>query len=166
MEQKMSKYIYKIFKGDSLELYKNYKVDFGKRAKLIYLDPPYNSRRNRGARKYYNDTNILWPLFIEQIINDSYEMLHPDGFLVVSINQMELFNLKQIIDKFFLEENFVGLFPVKIRHKDRQLMINATYHDVYEYLLIYRKTKSTRFHCDYKPPKLDKFIYQIKILEN
>lgn len=160
-----NKNTYKVFFGDSRNLYKTYKAELEKQVKLIYLDPPYNSRRNRGARKYYNDTNILWSLFIEQIINDSYEMLHPDGFLAVSINQMELFNLKKIIDTFFSEENFVGLFPIKIRHKDRQLMINATYHDVYEYILIYRKTKSMRFYCGYKKPKIEKFVYKINILD-
>jgi len=79
---------------------------------------------------------------------------------------MELFNLKQIVDNIFSSDNFVGLFPIKIRHKDRQLMINATYHDVYEYLLIYRKNKSTRFICDYKNPDLDKFTYRINIIDN
>lgn len=161
-----NKNFYKVFIGDSRNLYKAYKTELEKKAKLIYLDPPYNSRRNRGARKYYNDSNVLWNLFIEQIINDSYEMLRNDGFLAISINQMELFNLKQVIDTFFHEINFVGLFPVKIRHKDRQLMINATYHDVYEYILIYRKTKTTRFYCEYKYPEIEKFIYKINILDN
>jgi adenine specific DNA methylase Mod len=158
-----SKNLYKIFFGDSGNLYKTHKRELKKKVKLVYLDPPYNSRRNRGARKYYNDRNILWHLFMEQIISDSHEMLHADGFLAVSINQMELFNLKKIMDTFFSEENFVGLFPIKIRHKDRQLMINATYHDVYEYILIYRKTKTMRFYCDYKNPDLEKFAYRIKI---
>ena len=157
---------YKVFRGDSRDLYKLYKSELENKAKLIYLDPPYNSKRNRGARKYYNDTNILWDLFIEQVINDSYEMLRNDGFLAISINQMELFNLKQIIDTFFHDSNFIGLFPIKIRHKDRQLMINATYHDVYEYLLIYRKTKSTRFYCKYKNPRIEKFIHKINIKDN
>ena len=121
---------HKVFFGDSRNLYRSNKAELEKGVKLIYLDPPYNSRRNRGARKYYNDSNVLWNLFIEQIVNDSYEMLSNDGFLAVSINQMELFNLKNIIDTFFTENNFVGLFPINIRHRDRQLMINATYHDV------------------------------------
>jgi DNA modification methylase len=159
-----NKNIYKVFLGDSRNLYKTYKTELEKKVKLIYLDPPYNSRRNRGARKYYNDSNVLWSLFIEQIINDSYEMLDSMGFLAVSINQMELFNLKKIIDTFFSEESFIGLFPIKIRHRDRQLMRNATYHDVYEYILIYRKKKSTRFYCDYKSPKIEKFVYKIKTL--
>lgn len=134
------------------------------KAKLVYLDPPYNSKRNRGARKYYNDSNMLWSLFISNIINYSYEMLSNEGFLAISINQTELFNLKGIVDEYFGDENFIGLFPVKIRHKERQLMINATFHDVYEYLLIYRKNKHQRFICENKPANIEKFCYQIRIL--
>ena len=35
--------------------------------------------------------------FISNIINYSYEMLRDDGFLAISINQTELFNLKGIV---------------------------------------------------------------------
>jgi len=45
-------------------------------------------------------------------------------------------------------------------------MINATFHDVFEYLLIYRKNKTSRFKGKIQPPKLEKFNYKIKILEN
>lgn len=158
--------MYKVYKGDSCEFYKKHKDEVKGKVKLVYLDPPYNSKRNRGARKYYNDSNILWSVFMSSILNYSYEMLHDSGFLTISINQMELFNLKNITDEIFSEDNFVGIFPIKIRHKDRQLMINATFHDVYEYLLIYRKNKSKRFICEHKAANLDKFCYQINIIDN
>lgn len=158
--------MYKVYKGDSCDFYKKHRNEVKGKAKLIYLDPPYNSKRNRGARKYYNDSNMLWSLFISNIINYSYEMLRDDGFLAISINQTELFNLKGIVDEYFGVENFIGLFPVKIRHKERQLMINATFHDVYEYLLIYRKNKKQRFICENKPANLKKFCYKITILND
>jgi adenine-specific DNA-methyltransferase len=75
---------------------------------------------------------------------------------------MELFNLKNITDEFFHNGSFVGLFPIKIRHYVRQLMINATYHDVYEYLLIFRKNHRTRFNSKLIPPRLEEFRYQIE----
>ena len=148
--------MYKVYKGDSCDFYKKHREEVKGKAKLVYLDPPYNSKRNRGARKYYNDSNMLWSLFISNIINYSYEMLSNEGFLAISINQTELFNLKGIVDEYFGDENFIGLFPVKIRHKERQL--------VYEYLLIYRKNKHQRFICENKPANIEKFCYQIRIL--
>ncbi|WP_456479219.1 DNA methyltransferase [Nautilia sp.] len=149
------------YKMTSYLLKNNYKGKFN----LIYLDPPYNTKRLRGARKLYGDALTNWSFFIKNIINNSYELLNKNGFLCVSINQMELFNLKNIIDNVFSPELFIGLFPVKIRHNKRQLMINATFHDVYEYILIYRKDKSNRFYMEYKEPNLDKFIYKIETFD-
>ncbi len=134
--------------------------------KLIYLDPPYNTKRTRGARKFYSDTKENWEKATSTIIENSHKLLRDDGFLAISINQMELFNLKNICDRAFGEECFIGLFPVKIRHSERQLMINATYHDVFEYLLFYRKNKKTRFITEDKGAKLEKFIYEVCILED
>jgi len=158
--------MYKIVYEDIQKYCKENIKEFKEYFKLIYLDPPYNTKRKRGARKTYNDTNNNWSSSIKDIIKYCHYFLRNDGFLVVSINQMELFNLKNIIDECFGSKLFVGLFPVKIRHKDRQLMINATYHDVYEYLLIYRKEKSTRFICKDKAADLSKFVYEIQINDN
>ena len=47
--------MYKVYKGDSCDFYKKHREEVKGKAKLVYLDPPYNSKRNRGARKYYND---------------------------------------------------------------------------------------------------------------
>ncbi len=71
--------MYKVYKGDSCDFYKKHREEVKGKAKLVYLDPPYNSKRNRGARKYYNDSNMLWSLFISNIINYSYEMLSNEG---------------------------------------------------------------------------------------
>lgn len=157
--------MYKIYRGDSCNFYRQNK-ELKEKAKLIYLDPPYNSKRSRGARKHYKDSNSNWAEVITPIVKDAFDMLSDDGFLAVSINQTELFNLKNIIDNIFGSEKFIGLFPIKIRHKDRQLMINATFHDVYEYMVIYRKNKSTRFYYQHKQPDLDKFIYKIEITDD
>ena len=50
--------MYKVYKGDSCDFYKKHREEVKGKAKLVYLDPPYNSKRNRGARKYYNDSNM------------------------------------------------------------------------------------------------------------
>lgn len=89
-------------------------------------------------------------------------MLSNEGFLAISINQTELFNLKGIVDEYFGDENFIGLFPVKIRHKERQLMINATFHDVYEYLLIYRKTNISVLYVRINQQILKNFVIKLE----
>lgn len=157
---------YLVLKGSNEEWFTKLNGTYEKKAKLIYLDPPYNTKRSRGARKNYQDSCSVWDQMMMNVLNKAYEYLSDDGFLAISINQMELFTLKNLLDEVFTEECFLGLFPIKIRHSERQLMINATFHDVYEYLLFYRKNKSTRFKSKYKPPNLDKFIYKINILDD
>lgn len=152
--------------GDILRYCEINSDEMKEKFQLVYLDPPYNTKRKRGARRTYNDTNTNWTSYIKTIIEKAYKVLKKEGFIAVSINQMELFNLKGVIDSVFGSDCFIGLFPIKIRHKDRQLMINATFHDVYEYLLIYRKEKTTRFFCDYKVADLKKFVYKINIIDN
>lgn len=157
---------YLVLEGKNEDWFERLNGSFKEKAKLIYLDPPYNTRRSRGARKRYRDSRSDWDEMMFNVINRAYEYLSDNGFLAISINQMELFNLKNVIDQVFKGNGFVGLFPIKIRHIERQLMINATFHDVYEYLLIYRKNKSTRFKSKFKPPRLEKFVYKIKIIDN
>jgi len=129
---------------------------------MIYMDPPYNTGRLRGARRDYRDTiKVEWQKTMTQIGSLAHRALKDSGFLAVSINQMELFNLQPILDQIFGDGCFIGIFPIKIRHKERQLMINATFHDVYEYLLIYRKNKKTRFFTELKTAREDKFIYAV-----
>lgn len=156
----------KIIYGNVYDYCKKKAEEIEDRFQLIYLDPPYNTKRKRGARKNYNDANNNWAQNMREVIINAHRALKKEGFLAVSINQMELFNLKPVIDTVFGAECFIGLFPVKIRHKDRQLMINATFHDVYEYLLLYRKEKSTRFFCESKVADPKKFVYRINILDD
>ena len=138
-------------------------IGSGFRFQMIYMDPPYNTGRLRGARREYRDTiKSEWQETMIKMGQLAHRALSDSGFLAVSINQMELFNLQPILDKIFGEGCFIGIFPVKIRHKERQLMINATFHDVYEYLLLYRKNKKTRFFTENKTAREDKFIYQIR----
>ncbi|MBI3410850.1 MAG: site-specific DNA-methyltransferase [Planctomycetes bacterium] len=135
------------------------------RCQLVYLDPPYNTGRLRGARKLFRDAcNKDWRKEVREVVQGSADLLGPAGFLAASINQTELFTLKQVLDDALGEKCFVGLFPVKIRHRQRQLMINATFHDLYEYLLIYRKNPQARFITTQTPSRPDKFIHSIHLL--
>lgn len=164
MKQKEKILRYTIFEGTNEFWFDKLNGSLKGKAKLIYLDPPYNTKRNRGARKGYNDKDYDWKDTIEDIIKKAHFYLNDAGFLAISINQKELFNLQPIVEKIFNHDGkcFVGLFPVKIRHKDRQLMIGATVHDVYEYLLVYRKNKSSRFNVGYKKQKIKDYAWGIK----
>ena len=154
---------YHILEGNNKKWFKILDKQLKNKIQLIYLDPPYNTKRIRGARKTYSDNNQEWSTMMRIILSKSYDCLKDSGFVVISINQMEMFNLKNIADEFF-KNGFVGIFPIKIRHSNRQLMINATFHDLFEYLLIFRKNKTSRFKSSYGAYKKELFCYEIKIL--
>lgn len=156
---------YYVLEGENKKWFPILDEKFLNKVKLVYLDPPYNTKRTRGARKNYSDRNINWSEMMRLILQKSYNYLTNDGFLAISINQMEMFNLKSIANEIF-KDGFVGVFPIKIRHHERQLMINATFHNVYEYLLIFRKNKSTRFYSSHAPYKLEEFCWEIEILDD
>lgn len=154
-----------LFKEDARDISNRLIKNLARKFNLIYLDPPYNTGRSRGSRKIYKDASTSWYEEIKPVIENSHALLADTGFLAVSINQMELFNLKSIVDEVFAAKSFIGLFPVKIRHKERQLMINATFHDVYEYLLLYRKNPKSRFYTEIQKPDVEKYIYKINVFK-
>lgn len=159
---------YCVCNGKNEDWYDKINGKYKGKVKLVYLDPPYNTKRNRGARKTYNDKSENWEDTIRDILKKSKDYLHEKGFLAISINQTELFHLQSLLEDIFDHNGncFVGLFPVKIRHKDRQLMIGATFHNVYEYLLIYRKNPKTKFLMPKISPDTKDYLYKIKILDN
>ena len=112
--------MYKIYKANTYDIIKYLlKTKFKEKFKLIYLDPPYNTGRLRGARKLFKDNFSNWETFMKNIINNCYHLLNKKGLICISINQKELFRLKNILDSVFGENLFLGLFPVKIRHSKR-----------------------------------------------
>jgi len=153
-----------LLEGDCLDHLPALRERLAGQVRLVYLDPPYNTRRRRGARKHFGDHADDWTEQLRPVVDHAFHLLANDGFLAASINQTELFRLKPLVDEVFGAERFVGLFPVKIRHAQRQLMINATFHDLFEYLLIYRRDRKNRFHTQRQQPRLEKFCYHIEPL--
>lgn len=160
--------LYYIYQGKNEDWYNKINGRFKGKVKLIYLDPPYNTKRNRGARQSYNDKSDNWENTIKDILKKSYEYLHQDGFLAISINQTELFRLQALLEDIFDHNGncFIGLFPIKIRHKNRQLMIGATFHNVYEYLLLYRKNPKSRFLMPKIASNKKDYVYHVDVLNN
>lgn len=158
---------YLIYSGNNQDWLDSLNEKYISKVQLIYIDPPYNTKRNRGARKHYNDTFTNWEQEIFNLVDKSHKYLKDDGFFVASINQTELFTLKNVLDKIFNHNGncFIGIFPVKIRHEDRQLMINANFHDLFEYLLIYSKKPKTKLNSEFKYPDEIHYTYKINILD-
>lgn len=138
---------------------------------LIYIDPPYNTE-NKDFK--YNDTYIdkndayrhsKWLSFMNKRLRLASNLLKADGAIFISINEEEFAHLKIICDEIFGEQNYLANFTIKVRHEDRILKGDKDFHEVVEYLLLYRKS------WDFKPLKRqrdntsnDEYMYEIKEL--
>lgn len=113
---------------------------------LIYIDPPYNtcSKDFKYNDKYIdkNDTyrHSKWLSFISKRLKLARELLKNSGVIFISINEDEVAQLKILCDQLFGLTNYLTMFTVKVRHEDRILKGDKDFHEVVEYLLLYRKS--------------------------
>ncbi len=151
-----------IIHGDNLEALKALMPYYYGKIKCIYIDPPYNTG-NEGW--VYNDKvnspkikkwlgkvvggeaedlcrHDKWLCMMYPRLKLLKELLREDGVIFISINEEELYNIKHICDEIFGEDNYLTTFTVKVRHEDRILKGDKDFHEVVEYLLMYRKSKS------------------------
>lgn len=145
---------------------------------VIYIDPPYNTGSD-GFR--YKDKRILdkfpdgtevpkdhpfrhsyWLSFMSKRLELAKSLLKKTGTIFISINEDEFAQLKLLCDQTFGTENYLTMFTIKVRHEERILKGDKDFHEVVEYLLMYRASS------DYKTVKkiydnssLDEYIYQI-----
>ena len=138
---------------------------------VIYIDPPYNTE-NKDFK--YNDSYIdkqdayrhsKWLSFMYKRLHLASRLLKDDGAIFISINEEELAHLKILCDEIFGEENYLVNFTIKVRHEDRILKGDKDFHEVVEYLLLYRKSAS------FKPLKRkrdntsnEEYVYEVKEL--
>ena len=119
-----------IIHGDNLAALKSLLPQYEGRIKCIYIDPPYNTGNKKDKKWVYSD-NVDDPqiaAWIGKIVGSESEdmarhdkwlcMMYPrlkllwrlmsnDGFIAISIDNTELFNLKAICDEIFGPNNFV-----------------------------------------------------------
>ncbi len=124
-----------VIRGDNLEVLKILKQNYFENIKMIYIDPPYNTKSENFI---YNDnfkqneeelienfgldentTNFLqnvygtrshsgWLAFMYPRLKLARDLLKEDGVIFISIDDNEQANLKIMCDEIFGEENFVG----------------------------------------------------------
>ena len=151
--------------GDNLEVLKLlYKPYFG-RVKMIYIDPPYNTGNDFIYPDYFADPldsylkltgqkdsegNLLtsnpessgryhsaWLTMLYPRLFLARQLLREDGFIVVSIDDVEIGNLRAIFNELFGEENFIATLVW-----DRNRKNDAKFFSVgHEYMMVVAKNK-------------------------
>ena len=151
--------------GENLEVLKLLQKSYAGRIKMIYIDPPYNTGNDfvyednfrEPLEEYLRRTGQVdeegkpwttntraegryhskWLTMMFARLKLGRNLLKDDGMIVVSIDNNELHNLREMMNEVFGEENFVGLIVVLSNPRGRQSeQFLATVH---EYLILYAK---------------------------
>ncbi|GAA8245776.1 hypothetical protein HpKG64_09080 [Helicobacter pylori] len=152
--------------GDNLDALKLLKSAYSEKIKMIYIDPPYNTKNDNFI---YNDDfsqsneeilktldyskekldyikNLFgskchsgWLSFMLPRLKLARDLLKEDGVIFISIDDNECANLKILCDEIFGEDNFVGDFIRKTKSTTNDAKIGLNYQ--HEFLLCYAKDK-------------------------
>ena len=144
-----------IIEGDNLLALKSLLPQYAGKVDCIYIDPPYNTG-NEGW--VYNDKvnsplinewvgkvvglddltrHDKWLCMIVPRLKILQELLKDEGAIFISIDENELYNLKNILDEIFLAENFIASITVQVNKGGRDYLPIAITN---EFLLCYFKS--------------------------
>ena len=124
-----------IVEGDNLDALKLLKGTYGGQAKLVFIDPPYNT----GVKFIYPDnlTHSQWLSMMYPRLSLGRDFLGKDGTMFVAIGDQEIHNLRFMMDEIFGEENFVATIVWEKSYAPKSACGGfSTSHD---YLLAYAK---------------------------
>lgn len=153
--------------GENLEVLKLlYKSYFG-RVKLIYIDPPYNTGNDfiydddftdplaaylkktgqmtedgdlaTNAPEKAGRLHSRWLSMMYPRLSMARQMLKDEGIILISINDAEVANLKQLCDEVFGPENFIAQMVWEKGRKNDAKLISVGH----EYILIYARLLSS-----------------------
>lgn len=148
--------------GENLEVLKLLRQNYYAAAKMIYIDPPYNT----GTDFIYRDKDVMkkkdsefaegnvddfgnrftvnmksqnrfhanWLTNMYTRLSIAKDILSYDGIIFISIDDNEVFNLKKICDEIFGDGNFMACFPRVTKKAGKTTEAIARNHD---YILAY-----------------------------
>ena len=124
--------------GDNIDALKLLRKDYLNKIKLIYIDPPYNTGKNRSYKDKFTHSDWLNMMFPR--LKLARDLLTDDGVIFISIDDHEVHNLRKSCDEVFGEKNFVGQMIHQRAKGGGQAKHIVRGHD---YILIYAKQLSS-----------------------
>ncbi|MGL2882462.1 site-specific DNA-methyltransferase [Helicobacter pylori] len=165
LNESTSKHI--LIKGDNLDALKILKQSYSEKIKMIYIDPPYNTKNENfiyGDDFSQSNEEILktldyskekldyiknlfgskchsgWLSFMYPRLLLAKDLLKQDGVIFISIDDNEAAQLKLLCDEIFGEGNFVADFIRKTKSTTNDAKTGVNYQ--HEFLLCYAKDKN------------------------
>ena len=155
-----------MIEGDNLEVLKLLQKSYAGKVKLIYIDPPYNTggdfiypddfqdniknylmrtgqmesdgRKNSSNTEASGRFHTDWLNMIYPRLKLACNLLTPDGFLVVSIDDTELGSLRTVLNEVLGEENFVAVLVFDRNRKNDAKLFSVGH----EYMVVYARNKA------------------------
>ncbi len=164
LNESTSKHI--LIKGDNLDALKILKQSYSEKIKMIYIDPPYNTKNDSfiysdnfsqsneevlktldySKEKLDYIKNLFgskchsgWLSFMYPRLLLAKDLLKKDGVIFISIDDNEAAQLKLLCDEIFGEGNFVADFIRKTKSTTNDAKTGVNYQ--HEFLLCYAKNK-------------------------
>ncbi|GAA7186454.1 site-specific DNA-methyltransferase [Helicobacter pylori] len=164
LNESTSKHI--LIKGDNLDALKILKQSYSEKIKMIYIDPPYNTKNDNfiysddfsqsneetlkqldySKEKLDYIKNLFgskchsgWLSFMYPRLLLAKDLLKQDGVIFISIDDNEAAQLKLLCDEIFGEGNFVADFIRKTKSTTNNAKTGVNYQ--HEFLLCYAKNK-------------------------
>jgi adenine-specific DNA-methyltransferase len=153
-----------LIKGDNLDALKILRHNYFESIKMIYIDPPYNTKNDGfvynddftasteqtleelGYDKEYIDyieniqgakTHSGWLSFMYPRLLLAKDLLKDDGVIFISIDDNEVAQLRLLCDEVFGEENHLA--TLKWKRKKQPSYLHGHVAKVMEYILVYSK---------------------------
>lgn len=141
-----------VIEGDNLSVLNLLKKYYTNKIKLIYIDPPYNTKRKFVYLDNYG-SHKAWLEMMKPRLLLARDLLKDDGFVFVSIDDNEVHYLRILMDEVFGEENFRNCIVTPRGRKNVQAQFS--YSDRicvgHEYVVFYSKKKESRIRKFEKP---------------
>lgn len=179
LNESISKHI--LIKGDNLDALKILKQSYSEKIKMIYIDPPYNTKNENfiyGDDFSQSNEEVLktldyskekldyiknlfglkshsgWLSFMYPRLLLARDLLKQDGVIFISIDDNEAAQLKLLCDEIFGEGNFVAEMPRLTKKAGKSTNQIAKNHD---YVLCYQKNS-----INFKQIDIDENDYSLK----
>lgn len=134
-----------VIKGNNLLVISSILNNYKEKVKLIYIDPPYNSKGDKASFSYNNTFNhSTFLTFMKNRLEVAKKFLTKDGFIAIAIDHNELFYLGVLCDEIFGRENRIGI--ISVVHKPEGRQNDKYFTATNEYMLVYANSKESKFN--------------------
>jgi adenine-specific DNA-methyltransferase len=126
-----------LIKGDNLDVLYAMQDVYKNKVKLIYIDPPYNTKTKRNYKDRFTHQEYLDFMYPRIVL--ARELLSDDGIIFVSIDDNEQAYLKVLMDEIFGRDNFIGqvVWESAVTKNDEKYISRN-----HEYILVYKKSEA------------------------